>query len=198
MEHTEKNMMDLRWFGKDYKQVEAKEICDGCSFYNEGEGECKLYNSLGKDAVTDLCCDNETIWIEKNNEKETDNFMVDLKERTAEFNTEPVPEPTGVKHDQEKERYDLIPVLALEEVAKVLTAGGLKYNEDYNEENWRKVPNAERRYFSATMRHLAWIRKGQTHDGETKLHHYAHAITNLMFLLEKELESQLGSMSNKC
>jgi len=90
----------------------------------------------------------------------------------------------GVKHDQEKERYDLVPVLALEEVAKVLTAGAMKYDD----ENWRKVPNGTRRYFSAAQRHLAWVRKGQTHDQETKLHHYAHAITNLMFLLEKELE----------
>lgn len=94
----------------------------------------------------------------------------------------------GVKHDQDKERYDLIPVLALEEVAKVLTAGAAKYNEDYEDENWRKVPNAVRRYTSATQRHLAWVRKGQPNDTETGLHHYAHAIASLMFLLEKELE----------
>jgi len=100
-------------------------------------------------------------------------------------------EKQGTKHDQDKERYDLIPVLALEEVAKVLTAGAAKYNEDYEDENWRKVPNATRRYTSATQRHLAWVRKGQPKDSETGLHHYAHAIASLMFLLEKELEKEL-------
>ena len=189
--------MELRYKGEEYKQQEADvDSCVGCSFNDSKNRECELVRGLGGlHPSTDICNDNQTIWIKVNNEQEVDNFMSNLKERTAELSTE---ESTGVKHDQEKERYDLIPVLALEEVAKVLTAGGLKYNEDYNEENWRKVPNAERRYFSATMRHLAWVRKGQTHDGETNLHHYAHAITNLMFLLEKELEAQLESTSNKC
>lgn len=155
----------------------ASNSCKGCEFY-ENEIECiatrKFYSR---------CTSCKTIWIKKEQE---------MNAEVTEDCTEPqYVAKAGVKYDQEKERYDLVPVLALEEVAKVLTAGATKYNEDYEEENWRKVPNATRRYFSATQRHLAKVRKGETHDNETKLHHYAHAITNLMFLLEKELENKV-------
>jgi len=155
-----------------YEQVEGNSrMCHGCAFHDT-DGICH-----GISSASAICSVNDTIWIKKE-QPAKEAPMKDIQDTPK----------AGTKHDQEKERYDLIPVLALEEVAKVLTAGAAKYNEDYNEENWRKVPNAQRRYFSATQRHLAWVRKGQTHDSETGLHHYAHAITNLMFLLEKELE----------
>lgn len=148
--------------------------CEGCAFF--GAGPCSK-------ELTSVCLSAGTIWVKKEQE---------MNAEVTEDCTEPKYTPkAGIKYDQEKERYDLVPVLALEEVAKVLTAGAHKYNEDYEEENWRKVPNATRRYFSATQRHLAKVRKGETHDAETKLHHYAHAITNLMFLLEKELENKI-------
>lgn len=147
----------------------APNTCDGCTFYEEKDCTTtrKFYSR---------CTECKTIWIKKEREVST--------ELVKDFIEDKQTVKAGVKHDQEKERYDLVPVLALEEVAKVLTAGAAKYDD----ENWRKVPNATRRYFSAAQRHLAQVRKGQTHDQETKLHHYAHAITNLMFLLEKELE----------
>jgi len=147
--------------------------CKGCSFFDESEQSCFANR---KTKLTTVCYTNDTIWIKKESKVNTEPVKDFIGDKSV---TKP-----GVKHDQEKERYDLVPVLALEEVAKVLTAGAAKYDD----ENWRKVPNATRRYFSAAQRHLAWVRKGQTHDQETKLHHYAHAITNLMFLLEKELE----------
>ena len=145
--------------------------CDGCAFHRYGVSE-----DCGLSQGTVNCVSADIIWVKKEVEMSTEPVKEFIKDESV---TKP-----GVKHDQEKERYDLVPVLALEEVAKVLTAGAMKYDD----ENWRKVPNATRRYFSAAQRHLAWVRKGQTHDQETKLHHYAHAITNLMFLLEKELE----------
>ena len=187
--------MELRYKGEEYKQQEADvDSCVGCSFNDSKNRECELVRGLGGlHPSTDICNDNQTIWIKVNNEQEVDNFMSNLKERTAELSTE---ESTGVKHDQEKERYDLIPVLALEEVAKVLTVGSHKYNTSYDDENWRKVPFAELRYLSAIQRHIAWVRKGQSYDSETNLHHYAHAISSLMFLLEKELE--LKAEQNKC
>lgn len=101
----------------------------------------------------------------------------------------------GKKYDSNKARYDLVPVLALEQVAQVLTAGAAKYNESYNEENWRKVENKQRRYYSATLRHMEAVRKGELHDSETKLHHYAHAISNLMFLLQEHMEGNLDSLN---
>lgn len=103
-----------------------------------------------------------------------------------------MPEFVGVKHDQGKLRYDLLPAFALDEAVKVLTAGAVKYNEDFNQENWRNVPNPKRRYFGAVMRHLwAWWR-GEKNDPETGISHLAHACTNVMFLLEKEIEGEFN------
>lgn len=103
----------------------------------------------------------------------------------------PMTPQEGRKNDQGKDRYDLIPPLALHATVKVLTHGAFKYNEAYNEENWRKVSNPKRRYFGAAMRHLwAWYR-GEKLDPETGESHLAHAVTNILFLLEKEQLNEL-------
>ena len=88
----------------------------------------------------------------------------------------------GEKHDEEKLRYDLVPLLAEEQVVKVLTYGAKKYGPD----NWRKVPEARRRYYAAARRHLTRWRLGEELDRESGLPHLAHAICSLLFLLEVE------------
>ena len=90
----------------------------------------------------------------------------------------------GRKYDGGKLRYDLIPVLALEETAKVVTKGA----EKYDDENWKLVPEGRRRYLAAAMRHIQQWRKGEIYDDEMGTHHIANAISNLMFILEKELQ----------
>ena len=89
----------------------------------------------------------------------------------------------GRKFDSGKLRYDLIPVLAQEEVVKVVTLGA----EKYDPENWKNVPEGRRRYYAAAMRHMEAWRKGEKED-EIGTHHIANAISNLMFILEKELQ----------
>lgn len=90
----------------------------------------------------------------------------------------------GKKYDGGKLRYDLVPTLALEEVVKVITKGA----EKYDDENWKNVPNGRKRYYAATQRHLMEWRKGNIYDEEMETHHIANAISNLLFILEKELE----------
>ncbi len=90
----------------------------------------------------------------------------------------------GRKFDGGKLRYDLIPVLALEETTKVVTKGA----EKYDDENWKLVPEGRRRYLAAAMRHIQQWRKGEIYDEEMGTHHIANAISNLMFILEKELQ----------
>lgn len=90
----------------------------------------------------------------------------------------------GKKYDGGKPMFALIPPLAELEVAKVLTFGAEKYAPD----NWRHVDDSFSRYLSAARRHINMVQLGESHDQETNLHHYAHAICCLMFLLEKELE----------
>lgn len=90
----------------------------------------------------------------------------------------------GVKYDTEKPDYSLVPPFALDEVVKVLTYGAKKYER----ENWKKLERAKDRYFAATQRHLWAIRRGETHDPETGLHHAAHAIASMMFFIEFDQE----------
>lgn len=89
----------------------------------------------------------------------------------------------GRKFDGGKLRYDLLPVHALEEVTRVITLGA----EKYDPENWKRVPEGRRRYIAAAFRHIEAWRKGETTD-EIGTHHIANAISNLMFILEKELQ----------
>lgn len=88
----------------------------------------------------------------------------------------------GVKYDGQKPRFDLIPPHAEEQVARVLEFGARKYDE----ENWRKVPEAVKRYIAAAGRHINSYRNGEKTDPETGIAHLAHAVCCLMFVIELE------------
>lgn len=92
----------------------------------------------------------------------------------------------SIKHDNGKTRWDLIPFKALESIADVLAMGANKYGEN----NWQSLNNYEDRYFAAAMRHLIAWREGDKYDYESMLSHLAHAATNIIFLLHKELEDE--------
>lgn len=96
----------------------------------------------------------------------------------------------GKKYDQGKLRYDLVPVEAHEALAEVFTYGAAKYDDN----NWQQVES--KRYVAALFRHLNAWRKGESHDGESGLHHLKHALTNVAILLWKE-ESDLSTMLNE-
>lgn len=88
----------------------------------------------------------------------------------------------GVKHDQQKIRWDLVPYDAVNEIAKVLTFGA----EKYEARNWEKGMNWSRA-FGALQRHLTRWFHGQDKDKETRLTHLANAGCCLFFLLAWEL-----------
>jgi hypothetical protein len=91
----------------------------------------------------------------------------------------------GRKFDSEKPKMYLLPPKATVEVAKVLTFGAAKYDE----ENWRKLEDAQKRYSGGALRHIFSHLDGELEDPETNLSHLAHAICCLMFKLELELEN---------
>jgi len=93
----------------------------------------------------------------------------------------------GIKYDNDKPEYGLLPPFAIEETVKVLTFGAKKYDR----ENWRKLDDLHNRYFNAAQRHLWAIKRGETHDPETGMHHAAHAMCCLLFLLESEINPNL-------
>jgi hypothetical protein len=99
----------------------------------------------------------------------------------------------GRKFDSEKPKMHLLPPNATLEVAKVLTFGAQKYDE----ENWRKLENAQKRYTSGALRHIFAHMGGELQDPETNYSHLAHAICCLMFKLELELENGENNSKEK-
>ena len=88
----------------------------------------------------------------------------------------------GLKLDDGKLRYDLLPFEQLEEIVKVLTYGANKYEPN----NWKLVQEPIDRYKAATLRHLSAYMQCEELDQESGLHHLAHAGTNILFLLSFE------------
>jgi hypothetical protein len=89
----------------------------------------------------------------------------------------------GVKYDNDKPRYSLVPQDALHEVVKVLTYGAKKYSDD----NWKKVPDLQRRYKDAGGRH-EYQGESNDFDDETSLYHLAHKICCDMFRLQDKID----------
>ena len=93
----------------------------------------------------------------------------------------------GRKADQDKPRMDLIPPHAEKLMADVLTFGAKKYSPD----NWRKVPDLTNRYTATAMRHINDYRSGNSSDSETGIHHLAHAMCCLAFIIENDVLSEV-------
>lgn len=92
----------------------------------------------------------------------------------------------GVKYDSGKPMMRLVPPRALRETAKVLTFGASKYSP----ENWRQLENLDDRYLDAALRHINEYQTGRVNDEESGCHVLAHAICDLMFVLENIIMSE--------
>jgi len=86
----------------------------------------------------------------------------------------------GKKFDGGKLRYDLIPADTFKQLVEVITFGANKYAPN----NWQKVESD--RYIAALYRHVEAWRMGEERDQESGLHHLAHAMCNVLFLLWKD------------
>jgi hypothetical protein len=89
----------------------------------------------------------------------------------------------GRKFDGGKPQFGLTPPKALTAIVEILTFGAEKYEPG----NWKRVPDAQRRYFDALQRHLWAWKDGEKNDPESGKNHLAHAGCCLMFLLERDL-----------
>jgi hypothetical protein len=88
----------------------------------------------------------------------------------------------GAKYDGEKNRYDLVPFDALDEVVKVYTLGARKYAD----RNWEKGISYMR-IVAALLRHLfAWVR-GEQYDQDNGQPHLASVVWNGLALLAYEM-----------
>jgi len=87
----------------------------------------------------------------------------------------------GLKYDEDKLRWDLLPYDALEKIVEILTYGAKKYSPN----NWQKVES--NRYYAAMMRHMVAELKGEDCDQESGLLHLSHLACNAIFLLWKKI-----------
>lgn len=96
---------------------------------------------------------------------------------------------SGVKDDHRKPMMSVVFkdfARALQAVGDVGTYGVLKYSAH----GWETVPDAERRYKDALVRHMLKHFEGETVDPESKLDHLAHMAWNALVVLELELRSR--------
>jgi len=92
----------------------------------------------------------------------------------------------GRKFDQDKDRWDLLPINTILQIVRVLTYGAKKYAPN----NWKHVKASHSRYYAATMRHIESWWTGEINDQETGIHHLAHACCCLLFLIWFDLRNQ--------
>lgn len=86
---------------------------------------------------------------------------------------------TGGQKAVKPERYELIPVWPMAELARVYNYGCKKYKDH----NWQRgYPWSWS--IGALLRHIARFLAGETIDPESKLHHLAHAVFHLLTLME--------------
>lgn len=87
----------------------------------------------------------------------------------------------GMKFDDGKLQYGLIPPEIKLWLAEILTFGAKKYAPD----NWKKID--VKRYYDAFERHMVAFQLGEENDPESKMHHLKHALTNMMFICYLEI-----------
>jgi hypothetical protein len=93
------------------------------------------------------------------------------------------PNEAGAKLDAGKNRLGLVLfgfARALQAVGEVGTYGANKYTDN----GWMQVPDGERRYTDALLRHLMREATGEEHDPDTDLHHAAHVAWNALARLD--------------
>jgi len=78
-----------------------------------------------------------------------------------------------------KLRWDLLPLLEIEDIVKIYTAGADKYGEN----TWQHLNNGYNRYKAAMLRHLMEYEKGNEFDDETKCRHLAAVAWNAIAML---------------
>lgn len=83
----------------------------------------------------------------------------------------------GIKYDDEKHDWDLLPLEPIESAINLLMFGAEKYKPN----NWMHV-KPKKRYYNALLRHLALWKKGEIIDPDSNLPHLTAVICNAIFL----------------
>jgi len=164
-------------FGANYVAISSKEN----THYGYGEIDMVVFEPGGK------------AWLELCTVAEFNQCVQDMKDWQPPIPTETPEEKealdriessksTGMKHDQDKPMYNLLPANAIESLAKVLTFGAKKYTPN----SWQDVEDGLERYRAALLRHAFAIQRGELLDEESGLPHSAHIMCCAAFINELE------------
>jgi hypothetical protein len=107
----------------------------------------------------------------------TSNFDINTKTYTPPTNSL-LDNKTGLRYNNGKLRYDLFEPHAMNQLAKVFTAGALKYAE----RNWEKGMKWSS-VIASLKRHVAKFENGEDFDEESELNHMAHVAWNALALV---------------
>ncbi len=90
----------------------------------------------------------------------------------------------GMKFDNDKPKWSLLPLKLLMGIIKVLMFGAKKYSAN----SWQKLDNGKERYYNALIRHITAMQDvtGKIDlnavDDESNMPHLWHIQTNAIFL----------------
>ena len=92
------------------------------------------------------------------------------------------------KNDRQdnKPRWELLPLTLLGYVVDVYTAGAKKYGPN----QWQNLPDGYNRYKAALFRHLVAYESGEIRDPETGCYHLAQVVWNALAMLYFSLKKQ--------
>lgn len=90
-------------------------------------------------------------------------------------------EPDSVKNDfqDDKLRWDLLPLKEIEDIVRVYHAGAKKYGPN----RWQNLEDGFQRYKAAALRHLMEYEKGERVDADTGCLHLAQFAWNAIAML---------------
>ena len=93
-----------------------------------------------------------------------------------------------MKNDRkdDKPMWELLPLLTIEEIVKVYTAGAKKYAPN----NWMHLENGYERYKAALFRHICEFERGNWRDADTGCIHLAQVAWNAIAMLHIEMEKR--------
>lgn len=145
----------------------------GCSYDNKSSTVCEAHNMLFDQYELDCGCMISKI--------DQGSYCYFHKSMPTEIKEAAII-AGGKKNDTGKPPMALVSSVFIEEIAKVLDFGRVKYSAW----NW-KEGFVWSRVASAILRHtFAWLR-GEDKDPETGLSHLSHAACGLMFLIDFEI-----------
>lgn len=104
---------------------------------------------------------------------------------------------SGIRHNKDKLRHDLISPIAMDELASILTYGTIKYDD----RNWENGLKWSKDIIGSLKRHLVAFEMGIDNDEESGYSHTAHILANAhllshMFNTRKDLDDRSKVMKD--